>query len=570
MLSIQEFASKIKTKYPQYADIEDSELVAKVLKKYPVYNDLVNIAEPTKTNELDPKIAEAKEFEQSKLGKGLDFASKVISAPARVLGVGESIPFSERLERKKQKEASQKERGLTKQEQIKEDVKEIVRKNLEDTARFAAFALPVGKGAKLAKAGKAKFGKPGEVIGRYASQASQAIGFNAAPRLVEELAKGEDLEASLETAKNAGVGAGAIALALPLVGGGAKKISEKLAPFTKKSISETQEILTSIPSDDVQYALNKELAGKTIFKGPFEAKRSFDIIGKRVQKAINYIDKEAGKAVGVEKKLLKKSNVKLNTNPITQKIDEMMDEKSFEGITSLDKKDIKLINQFKENLKSDDLMHVAKLHVIKNKINNALSKKAFDQQTVRTISSEGEGILKETANDINKLISDSIPSYAQVNEKFSKIRTLRDRLKTKLKDENVARNVKNLYNKDTFTQELFFEIDELAPKGFKFKDKLRTAVVRDAYQQLAPGRGGGSGSGQGVMNILRGGIIGATGITSPIMGIAGAALTSPAIGGKTTIQALGAAPRAVRALGGYSRLAIPIGGRVSAGIQNEQ
>ena len=102
------------------------------------------------------------------------------------------------------------------------------------------------------------------------------------------------------------------------------------------------------------------------------------------------------------------------------------------------------------------------------------------------------------------------------------------------------------------------------------RDRLRTAVVRDAYQQLAPGRGGGSGSGQGVMNILRGGIIGATGITSPIMGIAGAALTSPAIGGKATIQALGAAPRVGKALGGYSRLAIPIGGRVSAGMQNEQ
>ena len=92
-------------------------------------NEQENFINKIKNNidkdKLDSKIAEAKEFEQSTLGKGLDFASKVISAPARVLGVGESVPFSERLERKKQKEASQEERGLTKQEQIKEDIHDI-------------------------------------------------------------------------------------------------------------------------------------------------------------------------------------------------------------------------------------------------------------------------------------------------------------------------------------------------------------------------------------------------------------------------------------------------------------
>ena len=54
------------------------------------------------------------------------------------------------------------------------------------------------------------------------------------------------------------------------------------------------------------------------------------------------------------------------------------------------------------SLQSDDLVHVGKLNVIKNKINNSLSKKAYDPQTVGVVSSEGEGILKEMANEINK------------------------------------------------------------------------------------------------------------------------------------------------------------------------
>lgn len=40
-LSIQEFAQKIKTKYPQYEDINDQDLVDKMISKYPTYIDMV-------------------------------------------------------------------------------------------------------------------------------------------------------------------------------------------------------------------------------------------------------------------------------------------------------------------------------------------------------------------------------------------------------------------------------------------------------------------------------------------------------------------------------------------------
>ena len=101
-------------------------------------------------------------------------------------------------------------------------------------------------------------------------------------------------------------------------------------------------------------------------------------------------------------------------------------------------------------------------------------------------------------------------------------------------------------------------------------NKSRPETAKKRRERIRKKRIGTSGLTVGTEEAIAKGIIGATGITSPIMGIAGAALTSPAIGGKATIQALGAAPREGKALGGSSRLAIPIGGRVSAGMQNEQ
>jgi len=46
MYTTQEFAQKIKMKYPQYQGIEDTELVNKIVSKYPQYKSQVNMEEP--------------------------------------------------------------------------------------------------------------------------------------------------------------------------------------------------------------------------------------------------------------------------------------------------------------------------------------------------------------------------------------------------------------------------------------------------------------------------------------------------------------------------------------------
>jgi hypothetical protein len=539
-----------------------------------------------KPHKLDSKIARAKEFEQSTLGKSLDFASKVISAPARVLGVGESVPFSERLERKKQKEASQEERGLTKQEQIKEDVKEIGRKNIEDTARFAAFALPVGKGAKLAKAGKKKFGKAGEVLGRYASQASQAIGFNAAPRLVEELAKGEDLEASLETAKNAGVGAGAIALALPLVGNvssqlkktpmgsGLKKLSEKLATTTKKTVSEIEEYFKSIPKESYLRVLNRELKGENPFKGKFDEKLVFENIGKKANMALKEIQGKAkirkAKETSILSKVLSKFNLQKNVNRYTKNLNSKRGKQDI--YTSTEKE---IIGNILNDIKYEDSL--AGYGVILDKIdNNLISWNKIEDITIRT--KKGQKLLKNIASMLRKKIKEvsEVDEIRSLNKEVAELTEVLGRglkINKKAKRSLLGSNIKMMYN-DNDKYIALQRLDDLAEKNKFFKD-LENNFDRQYFEKIAPGLGGGSGGDQGFLNLIRQKMmpsigVGAGGIFGGVPGAAlGLYATSPKIGGKTTVRALGMPSKAVRASKGSSRLGIPLIGQTFADMKSD-
>ena len=62
-LSVGEFAAKIKSKYPEYKDIDDSELTSKMLSKFPVYKDQVdftekkNVGQPSGSGGQEPKTS---------------------------------------------------------------------------------------------------------------------------------------------------------------------------------------------------------------------------------------------------------------------------------------------------------------------------------------------------------------------------------------------------------------------------------------------------------------------------------------------------------------------------------
>lgn len=73
-LSISEFAAKVKSKYPEYKDVDDSLLVSKMIEKYPVYANRVDIGVKKKEpSEVSPSKPSAK---PSASATSLSFAPK--------------------------------------------------------------------------------------------------------------------------------------------------------------------------------------------------------------------------------------------------------------------------------------------------------------------------------------------------------------------------------------------------------------------------------------------------------------------------------------------------------------
>ena len=84
--------------------------------------------------------------------------------------------------------------------------------------------------------------------------------------------------------------------------------------------------------------------------------------------------------------------------------------------------------------------------------------------------------------------------------------------------------------------------------NIRFMDELENIRAREAFEKLTPGQGGGSGSTQGIQNLVRGGVTtSAAGLGGAMGGIPGAILApalslsafSPKIMGKGTIKNIG-------------------------------
>src|SRR5438552_11786498 len=95
-MTVPEFAASIKTKYPQYSQIDDQELTNRMLAKYPMYRDKVDtrgFLEQTKS--FQPSAAEGPgilERSVEGIGRGL---SNIISAPWSMLKAAGEPPRNE-------------------------------------------------------------------------------------------------------------------------------------------------------------------------------------------------------------------------------------------------------------------------------------------------------------------------------------------------------------------------------------------------------------------------------------------------------------------------------------------
>ncbi len=142
---------------------------------------------------------------------------------------------------------------------------------------------------------------------------------------------------------------------------------------------------------------------------------------------MNWVFKEAGKEVGVEKEALRGKKLLIPVDDFIKSIDDKIAERTIDDISTLDDKDIKALSEIKDllgkgitkELKDETgqvigektVMDASKLNIIKKRMQN-LAK--YDPQTVSKIGSEGQGILKAVSSQISDSVNKAVPELGRL------------------------------------------------------------------------------------------------------------------------------------------------------------
>jgi len=387
---------------------------------------------------------------------------------------------------------------------------EITKPAAEMSRQVAYFALP---GANLARGFKGA-----QLVNNLLSGVYQGGLVGGA----ENAFKGEDLIKGVKEGALLGGGVAGGFAAAPA-------IANLIGKPVGKTYSFANELLSGVPREYTERALQKEMAGQSIFKGKFDPMGKVDELGIRAQDAMNNLKRITGQATGQQRRALKSIPDNVDVAPVINKIDELITENtSRSGISRLDKSDVKEINEIKELLSSS--AYVDDLDNILTKI-QGLTKN--DINRVKTTSDSGDYVLGKIGDEIQKMLPEN---FKTAKAGYKQAKDLQGRLKTKLKDTSINRTLQNIDSdaniRDGYN-DLFRELDAISPDNLKFMDETEDLIARRAFEKIFPGRGGGSGSDQGYGNVLR---LFGVGAVNPLL----LPLTSPKVQGALGVQLPGA------------------------------
>ena len=568
-MNYNEFAESIKTKYPQYKDMDNKDLAERMIAKYPQYKDIT----------FDTPAEEKKGIDLTPSGVYKKVVAGAV-APLRAAIYKESIP-----------EAYQT--GIERLEEFKPA--KGAGDFIFDTAVYSR--LPMLKGANTA-------GKVGAFAGNAAIQ-------GGVPGLLEGAKEGNALE-------SAGVGTGIAAGvqgALNAIPGVGRAVTQTLNnPRFQKGVANTLEAFTSVPSDYSKLALEKELAGNSIFKGAFDADTAYIPIERKLREAkamlptsadfgneyynlgqkavqgMENLEQQAG--AEINKVLAPLNNRELKNGGIKNAVNSIINSYGEGGVYNSAREQAPNVVKFLDDKLSKEGLTLIDLHRIKKDLYKMGY--AFDNLKQGT-SAE---VARKAAEQINNYLRGVSPSYARPNDVYSMIIDATNGLKGEgsiggkiseigsaqsaksgldqrlqnvdnllpaenkfykqaqevIKSENEINAIKNAIGKQyernprllaNRTDEAFENaINDLQKKtGINFMDDLQKLRAREAFEKWFPGQGGGSGSSQGFGNLLRTAIIGGTptaaALTQNPVALLGLGAVSPKFAGKATIQNLG-------------------------------
>jgi len=111
------------------------------------------------------------------------------------------------------------------------------------------------------------------------------------------------------------------------------------------------------------------------------------------------------------------------------------------------------------------------------------------------------------AADLQRTVAHKYPKLDKANRISHKLQTLHKELEPELKNKAIGRKLEGFAGQNQQTKDLFFELDRMLPPELKFLEKTQRLLDKKEFQKWAPGRGGGSGSAEGVKNIGRAGAL---------------------------------------------------------------
>lgn len=294
-----------------------------------------------------------------------------------------------------------------------------------------------------------------------------------------------------EALKQAAI-AGGIDLAIPAalkygVAPVVKTFGKLASKATKATLKKAIPMFTGISEESTEIALNNP----SIFKGKMNLEKTFGEIGKQAQDASDYLKKTIGKAVGVEKKIIKSMPGKYNFTDLAESVDnKIINTWSKSGLVEkLTPSETRKIGAYADKLREinkrtgspDDLLELREL----------LDKNINWKKTEK--SSLFNNILEEIRGEINNKLVTLSPKFAKVNAKYENFKNLDKLIQKRISNEATAgTNLQSMFKKALKTEDRvafldqFKELDDLVPKKHKFIEKANDVLVRQQFESWEP------------------------------------------------------------------------------------
>lgn len=574
-MNYNEFAERIKSKYPEYKDMDNKELSKRMITKYPEYKEQVTF---TETQSKEQK-------------KGIDLTpGGLVKQVPRAL----ATPFVAA------------NTGKTLGEAWEATGRALQQAEKEHPIAFNSvpFATDMYVYSQLPMLRAAKGTNMAAKVGTFAGNAAIQGGI---PGVLEGLKEGNTLG-------GAGIGTGIAAglQSIPIAGRAIQRGIEN--PTFQKGVSKTLEAFTSVPSDYTELALKNELTGNSIFKGKFDADiayrpierqlrdakgmlptsqsfaEEYNTLGKKALEGMNAIKENAANKIADVLDNL--NNKEVTSKGVQNAVNSVINKFGKGGVYNSARRNApRVINLLDEVLPQEGLT-LRDLHRLKNDLYDIGYQAAGAKEGTQAEVARG------TAEQINNYLRGAVPGYAAPNDRYSLIMDVERGLDS---ENTIAKKIKNIGSEGNILSGLdqrLKDVDTLLPNenkfykqakeiiqsekeindiknaignqyernprllanrtderfenalndlqtktGIEFMPELNKIRAREALEKLAPGQGGGSGSAQGFGNLLRTAIIGGTPTAAAITGnpasLLGLAAISPKIAAKGTIRNLG-------------------------------